>query len=76
MVSYIHYLLLLDETFINDLIKIIEQIQPNPDRPKDFISHKIFWKRTGFKGIYKVFIRIINLWLYIYIYKYIPFLCL
>lgn len=46
-------------------IKIIEQIQPNPDRPKDFISHKLFWERTGFKGIYKVFIKIINLCLHI-----------
>ncbi|PKY47220.1 hypothetical protein RhiirA4_543827 [Rhizophagus irregularis] len=37
---------------IHDLKHINEQIQPNPDRPKDFISHKIFWKRTGFKDPY------------------------
>ncbi|PKY13750.1 hypothetical protein RhiirB3_425628 [Rhizophagus irregularis] len=36
----------------HDLKHINEQIQPNPDRPKDFISHKIFWKRTGFKDPY------------------------
>ncbi|CAI2161944.1 15836_t:CDS:10 [Funneliformis geosporum] len=24
-------------------------VNPNPDKPKDFISHKLFWDRTGFK---------------------------
>ncbi|CAG8438296.1 8032_t:CDS:10 [Funneliformis caledonium] len=26
-----------------------ENLYPNPDKPKDFISHKLFWERTGFK---------------------------
>jgi hypothetical protein len=63
MVSYIHYLFLLGEIYILMTIKIIEQIQPNPDRSKDFISHKLFWKRAGFKGIYKILMKITNLWL-------------
>ncbi|PKB94841.1 hypothetical protein RhiirA5_477274, partial [Rhizophagus irregularis] len=25
------------------------KVQPNPEKPKDFISHKLFWERTGFK---------------------------
>ncbi|CAB4488183.1 unnamed protein product [Rhizophagus irregularis] len=25
------------------------KVSPNPDKPKDFISHKLFWERTGFK---------------------------
>ena len=37
--------------FINFYIYIIEKVPPNPDKPKDFISHKLFWERTGFKGI-------------------------
>ncbi|CAB4409772.1 unnamed protein product [Rhizophagus irregularis] len=36
----------------HDIKHIDEQIQPNPDRPKDFISHKLFWERTGFKDPY------------------------
>ncbi|GES77129.1 hypothetical protein GLOIN_2v1781565 [Rhizophagus clarus] len=36
----------------HDIKHINGQIQPNPDRPKDFISHKLFWERTGFKDPY------------------------
>ncbi|CAG8521350.1 2160_t:CDS:10, partial [Cetraspora pellucida] len=24
-------------------------VEPHPERPKDYISHKLFWERTGFK---------------------------
>ncbi|KAJ7491893.1 hypothetical protein FB451DRAFT_510870 [Mycena latifolia] len=27
-------------------------LAPNPDQPKDWISHSLFWKRTGFKDPY------------------------
>lgn len=26
------------------------RINPNPDEHKDYVSHSLFWKRTGFKG--------------------------
>ncbi|CAG8505521.1 11511_t:CDS:10 [Funneliformis caledonium] len=29
-----------------DIQHIDEQVQPNPSKPKDFISHKLFWQRT------------------------------
>ncbi|KDQ64238.1 hypothetical protein JAAARDRAFT_201615 [Jaapia argillacea MUCL 33604] len=29
---------------------ITARMMPNPERPKDWISHKLFWRRTGFKG--------------------------
>ncbi|GBC20093.1 uncharacterized protein OCT59_006574 [Rhizophagus irregularis] len=32
-----------------DIQHINEKVQPNPEKPKDFISHKLFWERTGFK---------------------------
>ncbi|CAB5351465.1 unnamed protein product [Rhizophagus irregularis] len=32
-----------------DIRHINEKVQPNPEKPKDFISHKLFWERTGFK---------------------------
>ncbi|PKC68807.1 hypothetical protein RhiirA1_456805 [Rhizophagus irregularis] len=35
-----------------DIQHINEKVQPNPDNPKDFISHKLFWERTGFKDPY------------------------
>ncbi|CAB4410521.1 unnamed protein product [Rhizophagus irregularis] len=35
-----------------DIQHINEKVLPNPDKPKDFISHKLFWERTGFKGKY------------------------
>ncbi|KAF9231816.1 hypothetical protein BU15DRAFT_81945 [Melanogaster broomeanus] len=28
------------------------KIQPDPDRPKDFLTHNLFWKRSGFKDPY------------------------
>ncbi|GBB83177.1 hypothetical protein RclHR1_00010059 [Rhizophagus clarus] len=31
---------------------INENVSPNPDQPKDFISHKLYWERTGFKDPY------------------------
>ncbi|PKY59605.1 hypothetical protein RhiirA4_550417 [Rhizophagus irregularis] len=40
-----------------DIQHINEKVLPNPDKPKDFISHishKLFWKRTGFKDPYSV----------------------
>ncbi|RIA99609.1 hypothetical protein C1645_746686 [Glomus cerebriforme] len=38
----------------HDIQHIDEQVQPHPDKPKDFISHKLFWERTGFKDPYSV----------------------
>jgi len=35
-----------------DIKHVDEKVQPNPDRPKDFISHKLFWERTGFRDPY------------------------
>ncbi|KAG8900671.1 hypothetical protein FRB99_005822, partial [Tulasnella sp. 403] len=31
---------------------IKERMLPNPDRPKDWVSHKVFWARTGFRDPY------------------------
>ncbi|GBB83175.1 hypothetical protein RclHR1_00010057 [Rhizophagus clarus] len=31
---------------------IHEKVSPNPDKPKDFVSHKLYWERTGFKDPY------------------------
>ncbi|TCD67573.1 hypothetical protein EIP91_012270 [Steccherinum ochraceum] len=31
---------------------IVSRIQPNPERAKDFVSHALFWRRTGFKDPY------------------------
>ncbi|KAG8921722.1 hypothetical protein FRC02_012397, partial [Tulasnella sp. 418] len=36
----------------NDSVHIKERMLPNPDRGKDWISHKLFWARTGFKDPY------------------------
>ncbi|CAG8529874.1 17251_t:CDS:10, partial [Acaulospora morrowiae] len=33
-----------------DILHINAPVNPNPDRAKDYISHRLFWKRTGFKG--------------------------
>lgn len=30
-----------------ELQHIKTRLQPNPDRPKDWISHSLFWRRTG-----------------------------
>ncbi|GBC07438.1 hypothetical protein RclHR1_07470003 [Rhizophagus clarus] len=37
-----------------DIQHINEKVPPNPEKPKDFISHKLFWERTGFKDPYSV----------------------
>ncbi|PKK70959.1 hypothetical protein RhiirC2_443579 [Rhizophagus irregularis] len=37
-----------------DMQHINVKVSPNPDKPKDFISHKLFWERTGFKDPYTV----------------------
>ncbi|KAK0239015.1 hypothetical protein EDD85DRAFT_527825 [Armillaria nabsnona] len=29
-----------------------ERLRPNPERPKDFITHSLFWRRSGFKDPY------------------------
>ncbi|KAG8900445.1 hypothetical protein FRB99_006041 [Tulasnella sp. 403] len=31
---------------------IKERMLPNPDRPKDWVSHRVFWARTGFRDPY------------------------
>ncbi|KAF9233644.1 hypothetical protein BU15DRAFT_90252 [Melanogaster broomeanus] len=31
---------------------ITREVQPNPHRPKDFITHSLYWKRSGFKDPY------------------------
>ncbi|KAJ7781844.1 hypothetical protein DFH07DRAFT_389440 [Mycena maculata] len=35
-----------------ELEHIHGQMFPNPDRPKDWVSHSLFWKRAGFKDPY------------------------
>ncbi|KAF8428955.1 hypothetical protein L210DRAFT_3508644 [Boletus edulis BED1] len=35
-----------------ELQHLTRRIQPNPDRPKDFLTHSLFWKRSGFKDPY------------------------
>jgi hypothetical protein len=30
-----------------ELQHISTRLQPNPDRPKDWISHRLYWRRTG-----------------------------
>ncbi|CAG8786345.1 13202_t:CDS:2, partial [Racocetra fulgida] len=30
------------------------RVHPNPNEAKDFISHRLFWERTGFKDPYTV----------------------
>ncbi|KAI6101018.1 hypothetical protein EDD16DRAFT_1495813, partial [Pisolithus croceorrhizus] len=37
----------------NDEIQhITKSLRPHPDRPKDYITHNLFWKRSGFKDPY------------------------
>ncbi|KAF7308315.1 VWFA domain-containing protein [Mycena chlorophos] len=31
---------------------IQKRVLPNPDRPKDWVSHSLFWRRSGFKDPY------------------------
>ncbi|KAF8452913.1 hypothetical protein L210DRAFT_3617960 [Boletus edulis BED1] len=35
-----------------ELQHLTRRIQPDPDRPKDFLTHSLFWKRSGFKDPY------------------------
>jgi len=32
------------------LLHIHQRLSPEPDIPKDYISHKLHWTRSGFKG--------------------------
>ncbi|KAI6143614.1 hypothetical protein BKA82DRAFT_127237 [Pisolithus tinctorius] len=37
----------------NDEIQhIMKRLRPNPDRPKDYVTHNLIWKRSGFKDPY------------------------
>ncbi|KIO11052.1 hypothetical protein M404DRAFT_830790 [Pisolithus tinctorius Marx 270] len=37
----------------NDEVQhIMKRLRPNPDRPKDYVTHNLLWKRTGFKDPY------------------------
>ncbi|KAI6020260.1 hypothetical protein BKA83DRAFT_674992 [Pisolithus microcarpus] len=37
----------------NDEIQhITKNLRPHPDRPKDYVTHNLFWKRSGFKDPY------------------------
>ena len=31
----------------NEALHITKKLRPNPDRPKDFLTHNLFWKRSG-----------------------------
>ncbi|KAF8122279.1 hypothetical protein EV363DRAFT_1274846 [Boletus edulis] len=35
-----------------ELQHLTRRIQPDPDRPKDLLTHNLFWKRSGFKDPY------------------------
>lgn len=34
------------------VLHINDRMRPDPDKPKDWISHNLFWKRTGFRDPY------------------------
>nr|CAG8522177.1 4868_t:CDS:10 [Entrophospora candida] len=36
----------------HEVIHLDAPIKPNPDDKKDFVTHKLFWERTGFKDPY------------------------
>ncbi|KIJ13989.1 hypothetical protein PAXINDRAFT_100354 [Paxillus involutus ATCC 200175] len=36
----------------DELQHLTNQMQPNPDRPKDVLTHNLFWKRSGFRDPY------------------------
>ncbi|KAF8124364.1 hypothetical protein EV363DRAFT_1227517 [Boletus edulis] len=36
----------------NEVQHIPQKLRPEPDRPKDFLTHNLFWKRSGFKDPY------------------------
>ena len=31
----------------NEVEHVTRKLQPEPDRPKDFLTHNLFWKRSG-----------------------------
>ena len=31
----------------NEVQHITKKLRPDPDRPKDFLTHSLFWKRSG-----------------------------
>ncbi|KAG2051772.1 hypothetical protein BDR06DRAFT_958570 [Suillus hirtellus] len=35
-----------------EVLHISERVSPTPDRPKDFLTHNLFWRRSGFKDPY------------------------
>ncbi|KIK74646.1 hypothetical protein PAXRUDRAFT_175036, partial [Paxillus rubicundulus Ve08.2h10] len=36
----------------DELQHLTKRMQPNPDRPKDVLTHNLFWKRSGFRDPY------------------------
>ncbi|KAG1731285.1 hypothetical protein EDB19DRAFT_1881018 [Suillus lakei] len=36
----------------NEARHIFKRLLPHPDRPKDFLTHNLFWRRSGFKDPY------------------------
>jgi len=36
----------------NEVQHVAKTLQPEPDRPKDFLTHNLFWKRSAFKDPY------------------------
>ncbi|KAG2347680.1 hypothetical protein BDR05DRAFT_927599 [Suillus weaverae] len=36
----------------NEAQHIFKRLLPHPDRPKDFLTHNLFWRRSGFKDPY------------------------
>ncbi|KAK7676900.1 hypothetical protein QCA50_020156 [Cerrena zonata] len=43
-----------------DIQHIATRMVPNPERAKDFTSHALHWRRTGFKGKLKPSYRLVN----------------
>ncbi|KAG2130165.1 uncharacterized protein EDB93DRAFT_1181059 [Suillus bovinus] len=35
-----------------EVLHISKRMSPTPDRPKDFLTHNLFWRRSGFKDPY------------------------
>ncbi|KAI6163533.1 hypothetical protein EDD17DRAFT_475985 [Pisolithus thermaeus] len=36
----------------DEIQHITRNLRPDPDRPKDYVTHNVFWKRSGFKDPY------------------------
>ncbi|KAG6331499.1 hypothetical protein ID866_7590 [Astraeus odoratus] len=36
----------------DEIHHISKRLRPDPDRPKDYLTHNLFWKRSGFKDPY------------------------